>query len=38
MLSIVPVPGDHHTLFDPPHRDVLYTRYAEVVEGTAAHS
>jgi phthiocerol/phenolphthiocerol synthesis type-I polyketide synthase D len=30
-LSIVMVGGDHHSLFDPPHRDLLYTRYAEVV-------
>jgi thioesterase domain-containing protein len=27
-LSIVPISGDHHTLFDPPHRDELYIRYA----------
>jgi thioesterase domain-containing protein len=34
-LSIVQVPGDHHTLFDAPNRDVLCARYAELVEGLA---
>jgi thioesterase domain-containing protein len=30
-LSIVMVGGDHHSLFDPPHRELLYARYAEAV-------
>jgi len=30
-LSIVMVGGDHHSLFDPPHRDLLYARYAEAI-------
>ncbi len=31
-LTIVPVPGDHHTLFASPNREVLYARYADVVQ------
>lgn len=31
-LTIVPVPGDHHTLFASPNREVLYARYAEAVQ------
>ena len=34
-LTIVRVTGDHHTLFDPPHREVLYARYAEVLQAVA---
>lgn len=30
-LTIVPVSGNHHTLFDSPHREILYARYAETV-------
>lgn len=30
-LTIVPVSGGHHTLFDSPHREALYARYAEVL-------
>lgn len=41
-LSIVMVGGDHHSLFDPPHRDLLYARYAEAIaqladRGLTAH-
>jgi thioesterase domain-containing protein len=35
-LSIVPISGDHHTLFDPPHRDELYIRYEDEVARMAA--
>jgi len=31
-LTIVPVEGDHHTLFDRPHCEILYARYAEVFQ------
>jgi thioesterase domain-containing protein len=31
-LSIVQVPGDHHTLFDAPQRDLLCARFSEAIE------
>lgn len=34
-LTIVPVTGDHHTLFDSPHREVLCARYAEALQAVA---
>jgi thioesterase domain-containing protein len=37
-LSIAKIGGDHHTLFDPPHREALYERYAAVVSHLAAGS
>jgi thioesterase domain-containing protein len=37
-LSIVPISGDHHTLFDPPYREELYIRYADEVERIALGS
>jgi thioesterase domain-containing protein len=37
-LSIVPISGDHHTLFDPPYRDELYIRYAGEVARVASGS
>jgi len=35
-LSIVQVPGDHHTLFDMPQRGMLAARFADAVECVSA--
>jgi thioesterase domain-containing protein len=35
-LSILNVAGDHHTMWDPPHRAFLATAFADAVETTAA--
>jgi acyl-coenzyme A synthetase/AMP-(fatty) acid ligase/thioesterase domain-containing protein len=35
-LSILDVAGDHHTMWDPPHRAFLASAFADAVEATAA--